>query len=165
MNKSPAQRLERMNEEYRAKVARNMDGEYQKTLTRGDRISDKVASFGGSWKFIIIFGSILVAWILLNSLPGLKHFDPSPFILLNLALSFLAGFQAPFIMMAQNRHAQRDKVASDVDYAINFHAEKEIDILQQGAREILNELQALRQEVAALKSTLPDGILPPGSPG
>ncbi len=81
--------------------------------TFGDRIADDVAEFAGSWKFIIIFGSILAAWIIFNSLEIFQpyHFDPQPFILLNLVLSFIAAFQAPFIMMSQNRSEKKQDAA------------------------------------------------------
>jgi len=81
--------------------------------TFGERIADTVASFAGSWKFIIIFSIILIIWIVFNSIESLKdyHFDPYPFILLNLVLSCIAAFQAPFIMMSQNRTEKKQDVA------------------------------------------------------
>jgi uncharacterized membrane protein len=81
--------------------------------TFGERIADDVATFAGSWKFIILFGTILLSWIVFNSLEYLKpyHFDPYPFILLNLVLSFVAAFQAPFIMMSQNRSEKKQDIA------------------------------------------------------
>jgi uncharacterized membrane protein len=90
-------------------------------------MADGVASFGGSWRFIIIFASILVIWIALNSFLLLKRpFDPYPFILLNLVLSCLAAIQAPVIMMSQNRQESKDRLRSQHDYRVNLKAELEI---------------------------------------
>lgn len=98
----------------------------------GERLADKVASFGGSWAFIITFFSILVAWITLNSFILLnKGFDPYPFILLNLILSCLAAIQAPVIMMSQNRKEAKDRKRSQNDYLINLKSEIEIRSLHQ----------------------------------
>lgn len=81
--------------------------------TFGERVADDVATFAGSWKFIILFGCILINWIIFNSMDILQpyHFDPYPFILLNLVLSFVAAFQAPFIMMSQNRSEKKQDIA------------------------------------------------------
>lgn len=110
----------------------NVDAEFQTKLSFGERLSDKIASFGGSWQFIIIFGGILFSWILLNSIVLLKKpFDPYPFILLNLVLSTLAALQAPIIMMSQNRQEAKDRSRSEHDYQINLKAELEIRTLHQ----------------------------------
>jgi uncharacterized membrane protein len=105
----------------------------------GDRISDKVASFGGSWKFIISFSIILVGWILINSLVLLltKPFDPYPFILLNLILSCVAAMQAPIIMMSQNRQEKKDRMRSENDYKINLKSEIEIRTLHEKVDHLL----------------------------
>jgi len=101
-------------------------------LTLGQRLADKVARFGGSWKFIIIFGSILLVWIIINlNLPGKQRFDPFPFILLNLVLSCIAAIQAPVIMMSQNRQEEKDRKRNENDYLINLKAEIEIRTLHQ----------------------------------
>src|SRR5258706_8072928 len=89
--------------------------------TFGDRVADLVASFGGSWKFIILFGGLMAAWMLLNT--NGVHYDPFPFILLNLALSTLAALQAPVIMMSQNRQDAKDRIRSEADYKVNVKAE------------------------------------------
>ncbi len=96
----------------------------QDVLTQGEKLADKVASFGGSWKFIIFFGSVIVIWIIANALLlGSKSFDPYPFILLNLVLSCLAALQAPIIMMSQNRQASKDRKQADSDAIVNLKAE------------------------------------------
>ena len=113
---------------------------------RSDRVADKVAAFGGSWTFIIIFGCFLVVWILINLLPFLGlQFDPKPFILLNLILSFIAAFQAPIIMMSQNRQAARDKHESIIDFAINYKAEQEIDDMQKHLHRMEAELKEIKE--------------------
>ena len=108
-------------------LSSNVDAEFEKDLTLGEKMADRLASFGGSWTFISIFASILVFWIGLNSLVLLKKpFDPYPFILLNLVLSCLAAVQAPVIMMSQNRQEDKDRLRSQHDYQVNLKAELEI---------------------------------------
>ena len=101
-------------------------------LTAGQSLSDRVAAFGGSWTFIIAFMALLLGWILFNTLlPGKDHFDPYPFILMNLVLSCVAALQAPIIMMSQNRQEEKDRRRAENDYLINLKAELEIRSLQQ----------------------------------
>jgi uncharacterized membrane protein len=97
----------------------------------GDRVADAVASTVGSWTFIIIQSGMLVAWIIGNSLAGDKAWDPFPFILLNLMLSFQAAYTAPIIMMAQNRQSDIDRARAEQDYEVNLKAELEIELLHQ----------------------------------
>ena len=113
-------------------LVRNVDAEFDERLTFGKRVSDRMAAFGGSWKFILIFASVLVVWIGLNALILLRRpFDPYPFILLNLVLSCLAAIQAPVIMMSQNRQEQKDRLRARHDYQVNLKAELEIRSLHQ----------------------------------
>jgi uncharacterized membrane protein len=108
-------------------VTKNINNLFTKDSSFGDKLSDKIAEFGGSWKFIIIFFSVLAIWIALNSISLFKaHYDPYPFILLNLILSCLAAIQAPIIMMSQNRQADKDRLQAEMDYKINLKAELEI---------------------------------------
>jgi uncharacterized membrane protein len=100
-------------------------------LTTGQRIADTVASTMGSWRFIIIQSTILLLWIVLNVTAYIQRWDPYPFILLNLALSFQAAYAAPFIMMSQNRQQDIDRRAAETDYQINIKAELEIELLHQ----------------------------------
>ena len=101
-------------------------------LTFGERLSDRVAEFGGSWKFIIAFGLFLVVWVSLNSLIFTKWvFDPYPYIFLNLILSMVAALQAPVIMMSQNRLSAHDRLAAQHDYEVNLKAELEIMALHE----------------------------------
>ncbi|MBA2611622.1 MAG: DUF1003 domain-containing protein [Bacteroidetes bacterium] len=109
-------------------------------LTVGQSISDKVARFGGSWKFIILFGIILTIWIVYNALaPKGADFDPYPFILMNLILSCIAALQAPVIMMSQNRQEEKDRMRGENDYLINLKAEMEIRSLHQKMDLLLEE--------------------------
>jgi len=109
-------------------------------ITRGQSISDKVARFGGSWKFIILFCIVLAVWIAFNALaPRSAHFDPYPFILMNLILSCIAALQAPVIMMSQNRQEEKDRMRSENDYLINLKAEVEIRSLHQKMDLLLEE--------------------------
>ncbi|TRX16451.1 DUF1003 domain-containing protein [Flavobacterium franklandianum] len=109
-------------------------------LTRGQKISDKVASFGGSWAFIISFFIILFTWILFNTITPIKdNFDPYPFILMNLILSCIAALQAPVIMMSQNRVEEKDRKRSENDYLINLKSELEIRALHEKIDLLLEE--------------------------
>jgi uncharacterized membrane protein len=109
-------------------------------LTSGQKISDKVARFGGSWRFIILFGIILTLWIVFNGLAlGSRRFDPYPFILMNLILSTIAALQAPIIMMSQNRQEEKDRMRSENDYLINLKAEMQIRSLHQKMDLLLEE--------------------------
>ena len=109
-------------------VAENVNDSFVETLTFGQRVADSVAAFGGSWAFIGLFFAFIFVWIAINSVwlvSGIT-FDPFPFILLNLGLSSLAAFQAPIIMMSQNRHAAKDRVKQDAAYEINLKLELQI---------------------------------------
>jgi uncharacterized membrane protein len=121
-------------------IAKNINLEFDKTLTLGERLSDKLAAFGGSWRFIIIFFILLAIWILTNSISLLnKSFDPYPFILLNLILSCLAAIQAPIIMMSQNRMETKDRIRARNDYAVNLKAELEIRNLNERIDNLLTD--------------------------
>ena len=112
----------------------------EEILTAGQKVSDKVARFGGSWKFIILFGIVLAIWILFNSIAmGIFKFDPYPFILMNLILSCIAALQAPVIMMSQNRQEEKDRMQSENDYLINLKAEMQIRSLHQKMDLLLEE--------------------------
>ena len=106
--------------------------QFEKKLSFGERLSDHIAEFGGSWKFLITFGAVIFVWIGANAvLLATRAFDPYPFILLNLILSCLAAVQAPVIMMSQNRAELRDRLRSENDYKINLKAELEIRHLHE----------------------------------
>jgi uncharacterized membrane protein len=114
----------------------------QPALTGGDRLADKVAATMGSWWFIVIQSGLLTVWVCLNAVAYINHWDPYPFILLNLMLSFQAAYAAPIIMMSQNRQAAVDRQAAKHDYEINLKAELEIELLH-------DQLQSLQEEELA----------------
>ena len=135
----------------RERVARAVDD-----YTTGDKVADWVAAGMGSWKFIIGQSIILVIWIILNVTAYVQQWDPYPFILLNLALSFQAAYAAPFIMMSQNRQAAIDRAAMQTDFQINAKAELEIELLHQKIdlmRE--TEVSELVQVIRRLEARLP----------
>jgi uncharacterized membrane protein len=106
--------------------------QFERKLTFGERLSDHIAEFGGSWKFLITFGAVIFVWIGANAvLLATRAFDPYPFILLNLILSCLAAVQAPIIMMSQNRAETRDRLRAENDYKVNLKAELEIRHLHE----------------------------------
>jgi uncharacterized membrane protein len=113
-------------------LAENTDEEFDDSRTLGERLSDHLASFGGSWTFIILFGTSLAAWMMFNLIvPEERRFDIYPFILLNLVLSALAAVQAPIIMMSQKRQEAKDRLRSQNDYRVNLKAELEIRHLHE----------------------------------
>lgn len=129
----------------RGTLTDKIDGDDELILTFGQRIADKVASFGGSWKFIIIFGIFILIWISANIYwLANKGFDPYPFILLNLILSCLAALQAPVIMMSQNRQEEKDRERGKNDYMVNLKSELEIRMLHEKLDHlIINQQQEL----------------------
>jgi uncharacterized membrane protein len=145
----------------RLHISRNINREYEETLTLGQRLADRLAIFGGSWTFILLFLSLLLLWIVLNTIVLArlsKPFDPYPYIFLNLILSMLAALQAPVIMMSQNRYAAKDRVAAEHDYEVNLKAELEILALHQKVDTLREkqwmELVAMQQEQIRLLTKL-----------
>lgn len=135
------------------RISRNPIKALDDDRTFGERVADKVASFGGSWTFIISFGVVLLFWVFLNSFILAKaggEFDPYPYILLNLFLSMLASIQAPVIMMSQNRQAIKDRLDAQHDYEVNLKAELEIANLHEkfdDLRErVMEDLLAMQKE-------------------
>ena len=126
-------------------LSKNINTEFEQKLTFGERLADKIADFGGSWNFIVIFGVVLLLWVAVNSMILIwRPFDPYPFILLNLVLSCLAAIQAPVILMSQNRQESRDRLRSEHDYLINLKAELEIRHLHEKIDHLLmNQWQRL----------------------
>jgi uncharacterized membrane protein len=113
-------------------VSTNVNAEFNRKLTFGERMADRMATYAGSWRFISIFIAVLLIWICINTVVLIqKPFDPYPFILLNLILSCIAAIQAPVIMMSQNRQEARDRLRSEYDYRVNLKAELEIRHLHE----------------------------------
>jgi uncharacterized membrane protein len=141
-------------------LSENIQEEIEAELTFGQRIADKVASFGGSWTFIITFFSFILVWILINLyFISKKPFDPYPFILLNLLLSCLASIQAPIIMMSQNRQEQKDRQRSEHDYKINLKAELEIKLLSEKIDHLLAHQNKKLLDIQVLQTDYLEGIL------
>ena len=137
--------LERLRELRAQKPARFVR---KPVLTRGAALADWVAETVGSWRFIVIQSGVLAVWIALNLVAAINHWDPYPFILLNLVLSFQAAYAAPIIMMSQNRQSEIDRRHAEHDYRINVKAELEIELLH-------NKIDALReQEIVKLVSII-----------
>jgi uncharacterized membrane protein len=113
-------------------LSENIEETIGEKLTTGQKLADKIATFGGSWTFILIFFIIIILWIGMNVwILATKSFDPYPFILLNLILSCVAAIQAPIIMMSQNRKEHKDRIRSENDYKVNLKAELEIKLLSE----------------------------------
>jgi len=137
-------------------------------LTLGERLSDLVAATVGSWRFIVIQSGLLVAWLIANATFGSNAWDPYPFILLNLMLSFQAAYTAPIIMMSQNRQADVDRIRSIADYQVNIRSEAEISLLHEKI-DLLRE-QQVAELITLLKTSLSrieileNRLLPPTPP-
>jgi len=133
-------------------------------LTIGQKIADSVAATMGSWRFIIIQSVILLIWIALNVTAFVQQWDPYPFILLNLALSFQAAYAAPFIMMSQNRQQDIDRKQAENDFQINIKAELEIELLHQKVDQLREtEVVFLTQAVKDLSAMLSKAKIEPGA--
>jgi uncharacterized membrane protein len=132
-------------------VTRNVNQALAERQTSSDHLADRVARFGGSWTFIMIFIGILVAWAVLNTITLPRYsaaFDPYPYVFLNLILSMVAALQAPIILMSQNRQAMRDRLAAGLDYEVNLKAEIEIMALHEKLDQIrVGHLEELVKEL------------------
>lgn len=136
-------------------IAENVEEEFEEQRTLGERLSDAMANFGGSWAFLLTFAGVLLVWIAINLVAGLKGaFDPYPFILLNLLLSCLAAVQAPIIMMSQRRQEEKDRLRSLNDYKVNLKAELEIRHLHEKLDHLITrqwqrlaEIQRIQMEI------------------
>jgi CRP/FNR family cyclic AMP-dependent transcriptional regulator len=151
-------RLRQTNMLVSQRVSRNVNTEMERKLTVGQRIADKVASFGGSWSFIITYGAILIVWMAVNTFFLARYssgqngaqFDPYPYILLNLMLSMTAAMQAPVILMSQNRASERDRFAAEQDFKVNLKSELMLDDLTRNYRERsiqMEELVGIMKEI------------------
>ena len=146
----------------RLPISHDTNQEFETKLTPGQKLADKVATFGGSWTFIIIFGTILLFWVVLNSLILARRndaFDPYPYILLNLFLSMLAAIQAPIILMSQNRLSLKDRLDAAHDYEVNLKAELEILGLHEKVDELregkwTDLMMAQQEQIELLKQLL-----------
>jgi uncharacterized membrane protein len=131
-------------------------------LAIDDTVADRVTRQIGSWRFILVYFALLTVWMGVNTVAWIRHWDPYPFIFLNLILSFQGAFAAPIILMSQNRQEERDRLAEQYDHAINLRAEREVAALQsliaELERAMLAEFTVLRAEHTAMRERL-DAIL------
>ena len=139
----------------RAAISRDIDAASLQDLTFGQRVADKVASFGGSWTFIFLFAGVILTWVVLNGVLLSGPPDPYPFILLNLILSMLAAVQAPVIMMSQNRLSANDRLTMTHDYEVNLKAELEIMALHDKVDDI--RVRQLAEHFTRIEARM-DGI-------
>jgi uncharacterized membrane protein len=152
-------RLRQTNALVSQRVTRNINEQMEERATLGARIADKVASFGGSWTFILIYCSFLASWMIVNTFILVHYgrgengaqFDPYPYILLNLMLSMTAALQAPIIMMSQNRAAEKDRLAAEQDFKVNLKSELMLEELTRKGRERDHQLDELSEMVRGLK--------------
>ena len=141
-------------------ISENIDEEKVGSFTYGQRLADKVATFGGSWKFIIIFTVFLIVWMMVNVLFLVsKAFDPYPFILLNLILSSIAALQAPVIMMSQNRQEEKDRERAKNDYMINLKSELEIRMLHEKVDYMLINQQEHLMQIQQIQIDMMNDIM------
>lgn len=129
----------------------NINDIVAQNLTTGQKAADRIAKVMGSWNFLIIQSIILALWIVLNILGFIFHWDPYPFILLNLFLSLQAAYTAPIIMMSQNRQAERDRVEAHNDFNINLKAEEEVRIIIEHLETQNKALEELHKTISELK--------------
>jgi len=143
-------RLHTMDGVLRRMVSRNVNEVDDERLTLGQRIADTVADTMGSWPFIIVQSTFLAIWIALNFTAWISHWDPYPFILLNLMLSFQAAYAAPFIMMSQNRQSAKDRIAAEIDHQVNQKAELEVGLLLERMKELEQQMGENQRELKEL---------------
>lgn len=141
-------------------VAENIEDDTAGARSFGDRAADALATFGGSWAFLITFSAFLAAWMLWNRAQGTQAFDPFPFILLNLILSTLAAVQAPIIMMSQRRQEARDRRRARSDYQVNLKAELEIRLLHEKIDHLIAREWQRLEEARAVQLELLDSPTP-----
>lgn len=140
-------------------LSRNPEIDFEKHLTPGQRMADRIAEFGGSWRFIFFFALFIALWVGANALLATgEPFDPYPFILLNLLLSTLAALQAPLIMMSQKRQEARDRLRAIHDYQVNLKAELEIRQLHQKVDHLLSSQWERLVEIQKIQMELIDGL-------
>ena len=136
----------------RRMVSRNVNEVVEEQMTLGERVADKVADTIGSWRFIIIQSLLIVLWITLNVVAWIEHWDPYPFILMNVMLSFQAAYSGPVIMMSQNRQSTKDRLAAEIDHQVNTKAELEINNLIRHVHELELSMEEKHAELKRLLS-------------
>ncbi|MBD2484554.1 DUF1003 domain-containing protein [Planktothrix sp. FACHB-1365] len=133
-------------------------------LNRGQRLADKLANQVGSWKFLICQSTVLAGWVGMNLMPGVPHWDESPFIMLNLVFSFASAYTAPIVLMSQNRQSDTDRRNADIDHQVNLKASQNIELLHQKLDELhfqrLNELTQIVKEQQQVINELKLALVP-----
>lgn len=153
---------ELLHELINGKVSKDINTTQEENSTLGQRTADKIATFGGSWTFIISFGVVLAIWIIGNvAILANRAFDPYPFVFLNLVLSCLAAIQAPIIMMSQNRQTEKDRLTAANDYLVNLKSEiiiedlhNKLDLLIERQKEYKENQEMLQKTIEELKSKI-----------
>jgi len=141
-------------------LSKDIESDLDENITFGNRLSDKIAEFGGSWSFIISFFTLLFIWILINLAFFVSQpFDPYPFILLNLILSCIASIQAPLIMMSQNRKESKDRQRSIQDYKVNLKAELEVRTLNEKIDHLVTHQSQRLLEIQQMQMDLLEDIM------
>jgi uncharacterized membrane protein len=147
-------RLSRADALLRQTAARNVNQESDEKLTIGDRIAEGFATFMGSWTFIIGQTGLIILWMIVNAIAWIKHWDPYPFILLNLMLGFQSAYAAPLLMMSQNREAQKDRLSAEIDHQVNTQAELKIGSVMKHLEELERQIYRNHQEHCAILSAI-----------
>lgn len=142
------QREQRIHELLRARKSLNINTELSKTSTFGQRASDRLAKFAGSWSFLAFFALVVLSWSIINTTLILaRPFDPYPYVFLNLVLGCIASIQAPIIMMSQNRESQKDRLRAENDYLINLKSEIILEDMHMKVDELLSEHELLKKQL------------------
>lgn len=150
------QRLYKMELLLRRSSSKNVNDVLDSQLTLGQRIADGFAAVMGSWSFIIIQSFLLITWVILNITAWIQHWDPYPFILLNLALSFQAAYAAPIIMMSQNRQSDKDRLAAEIDHDVNVKAEVKISLIMSRLEDLEKSIHFLHNEHTKILEQIKD---------
>ncbi len=148
------EREQKLHELIKGKETLNINIEESNNSTRGEKLSDKMADFTGSWKFLIYFSIIVSTYMLLNVVGLIESFDPYPFIFLNLILACIASLQAPMIMMSQNREAKKDRIRAENEYLLNLKSEIILEDLHMKIDELLDNQRNLKKQVEAINNRM-----------
>jgi len=132
----------------------NPQEEYEKKASVGDRLADSIASFMGSWKFIMIQSSVILSWMTLNVVAFIHHWDPYPWILLNLIFSIQAAFSSPLIMMTQNRQEAKDRIRAENDYKVDKYSSEMVDVIDKKVDDLTKKVNLLNLSIESIKQSV-----------
>lgn len=151
------EREQRIHELLKARKSLNINTEMHKTSTLGERMSDRMARFAGSWSFLIFFGVVILTWSIVNTTLILSRpFDPFPYVFLNLLLACISSMQAPIIMMSQNRESQKDRLRAENEYLINLKSEIILEDLHMKVDELLDDQKRLNKQLNTIMINIHD---------